>query len=67
MMYTVEGLSFLLSYDLAPRPPPSPLSRHQIASLAQSSFVSPIELIEGEGGGGGQGANHKTARKPGSL
>jgi|LakMenEpi03Aug12_release.lakeMendotaPanAssembly.Ray.scaffolds.fasta_scaffold722028_1 hypothetical protein len=40
--YVLFCLSFLLSYDLAPRPPPSSLSRHQAASLSKSSFVSPV-------------------------
>jgi hypothetical protein len=33
------------SYDLAPRPPPSPLSLEQVVSFSLSSCVSPVELI----------------------
>ncbi len=33
-------------------PTPSPLFRQQVVSLSQSSFVSPVELTDGEGGGG---------------
>ncbi len=47
------------SYDLARRPPPSPLSRHQVISLSQSSCVSPAELTDGEGGEGASGRRAK--------
>ncbi len=39
----IEDQAFLRSYDSAPRPPP-PLQ--QVASLSQSSFVSPVELTD---------------------
>jgi hypothetical protein len=63
--------AFLLSYDSAPRTPPSPLSRQEIVSFSKSSFVSPVQFIDGRGGGGGGGAgvapNPTTARKLGTL
>ncbi len=34
---------------------PDPLSRQQVVSLSQSSFVSPVELSDGRGGGRGGG------------
>jgi hypothetical protein len=40
----------LRSYDSAPRPPVSPLSRQQLVSLSQSSCVSPAELTDVRGG-----------------
>jgi hypothetical protein len=43
----------LRSYDQATRPPPSPLSLHQVVSLSQSFCVSLVMLILG---GGGQAA-----------
>jgi hypothetical protein len=33
----IEDQAFLRSYDSAPRQPPSPLSRQQVASLSHSS------------------------------
>ncbi len=46
------------SYDSAPRPSPSAVSRQQVISLSQSSCVSPVQLIDGRGGveGGERGA-----------
>jgi hypothetical protein len=45
--------------------PPSPVSK---LSLSQSSCVSPVELTDERGeGGGGRGANNMNARKPGPL
>ncbi len=59
------------SYDLAPPPPPSPLSRQQVVSHSQSSCVPPVELTDGRGGEGGRGVrsqtNHTTSRKLGHL
>ncbi len=49
MIYRGQGFP-LRSYDLAPCPPPSPLSRQQPVSLSQSSCVSLVELTEGKGG-----------------
>jgi hypothetical protein len=49
----IEDQAFLRSYDSAPRPPHyllSPVSRQQVASLSQSSCVSPVELTDGKGG-----------------
>ncbi len=45
------------------------LSRQQVVSLSKSSCVSPVELTDGRGGGGGVGEepNYTTARKPGPL
>jgi hypothetical protein len=43
----IEDQAFLRSYDLAPRPPPSPISPQPIVSLSQSSCVSPVELTDG--------------------
>jgi hypothetical protein len=37
--------------------PLAPLSRQKVVSLTQSSCVSLFELLTGEGGGGGRGAN----------
>jgi hypothetical protein len=45
---------FSPSCDLAPHP--TPLSRQQVVSPPQSSCVSPIELADWKGGGGGVGA-----------
>ncbi len=49
-------LSFLLVVlnSHTPPPPTSPLYRQQIVSLSQSSCVSPIQLTDGKGGGGGR-------------
>ncbi len=48
----IEDQAFLLSYDLAPRPLPPPLSCQQLVYLSQSSSVSPVELMPAMGGGG---------------
>ncbi len=64
----IEDQACSPSYDLAPSPPLSPLSRRQDVSLSQSSSVSLVELTDGGGGGGGRGweePNHKTTRKSG--
>jgi hypothetical protein len=62
----IEDKAFLPSYDLAPSPPPP--SCQQVASLSQSSCVSPVELTDGIAGGGEEKEpNHTTARKPGPL
>ncbi len=54
------------SYDSAPRPLPSPLSRQQVDSLSQFSCVSPVELTDGGVGEGvGEEPNHTTAKKLG--
>jgi hypothetical protein len=44
-----RGPGFLAVDDLAP----PPLSREHVVSLSPSSCVSPVELTDGEGGGGG--------------
>jgi hypothetical protein len=45
--------AFLRSSGSAPRPTPSPLSCQQLVSHCQSSCVSPVELTDGRGVGGG--------------
>jgi hypothetical protein len=45
---------FLAFYDWAPSPPPPPLSRQQIVTPV--TCVSPVELTDGEMGGG-EGGN----------
>ncbi len=47
----LEGQTFSRSSDLAPRPPT--LSRHQVASLSQSSCVSPGRVYWRKRGGRG--------------
>ncbi len=47
------------SYDLAPPPPPSPLSRQQVVSHSQASFLPPVELTDGRGGREGEGLGAK--------
>ncbi len=50
------------------QPTSLPLSRQQVASLSQSSCVSPVELADGrEGEGVGVEPNHIPKRKPGPL
>jgi hypothetical protein len=56
-----EAQAFLRSYDSAPRPSPPTLSCQQVASLAQSSCVSPVELTDGRGGR--EEPNRTTANK----
>jgi hypothetical protein len=54
-----RGTGFLaVMYDLAPPPTTlSPLSRQQVVSLSQSSYVSSVELTDGRGRvRGGEGA-----------
>ncbi len=65
----IENQAVSPSYDLDPRPPPSPLSRQQVVSLSQSLCVSPIELTDWRSGDGGRGKkpNRTAARKPGPL
>ncbi len=59
----IEGQAFLRSYDSAPKPISSPLSHQQVASLSQSSCVSPVQLTDGRGGGGGRGADSYDLKK----
>ncbi len=40
------------AHDSAPLPSPSPLSRRQVVSLSQSSYVSPVVLTDRRRGGG---------------
>jgi hypothetical protein len=56
-------IDLLLSDDSVPRPPPSPLSRQQVASLSYLSVCRPVELTDGRGGGGAK----PNARKPSPL
>ncbi len=57
----------MLSHDSAPRPPPSPISLQQVASLilSQSSCVSPVGLTDRGGGemGDGRGAESYDRKK----
>ncbi len=47
----IEDQVFSLSYDLAPRPPPtSPIFCQQVVSLSRSFCVSPVELTVRRGG-----------------
>jgi hypothetical protein len=48
----IEDQAFSPSYDLAPPPPPSPLSGQQVVSRFKSSCVSPVELTDGRRGRG---------------
>ncbi len=61
----IEDQTFSSSYDLAPPPFPSPISRLQVVSLSQSSCVSSVELTDGERGrrGGGGGRNQTKERR----
>jgi hypothetical protein len=60
----MEDQAFPLSYDLAPRPAPFPLSRQQAFLFSQSSCVSPVDLTDGRGGGGcGEGAKSNDGEK----
>jgi hypothetical protein len=45
------------------------LFRQQVASLSQSSCVSPVDLTDWKGVGEGAGVepNYRTTRKPGNL
>jgi hypothetical protein len=55
MIYRGPDILAIFMIWLLP-PPPSPLSRQQIVSLSQSSYVSPaVELTDGKGGGGREG------------
>jgi hypothetical protein len=66
----IEDDAFSLSYDLAPpsSPTPRPPFRQQVASLSQSSCLSPVELTDGRGGEEvGEEPNKTKARKPGPL
>jgi hypothetical protein len=49
----IEDQALSSSYDWAPYPTPFILSLQQVVSLCQSSCVSPVELTDGRGGGGG--------------
>ncbi len=66
-LHLSEHLTILIRYNtiwlLAP-PPPSP---NQFVSLSQPSCASPVELADGDGGGGGEEPKHMNARKPGPL
>jgi hypothetical protein len=43
---------------------PHPLSRQQVVSVSQSSFVSPVDLRDGRGGGGvGEELNYTKGEK----
>ncbi len=58
----IEEQAFLKSNDSGPRPLPSrPLSRHQVASLSQSSCVSPVELTDGRVGRGAKSYERERA------
>ncbi len=70
IFYPVDCFSHRVSpsYDSAPRPPPSSLSRQQVASLSQSSSVSKAELTDRRGEGmGEEPILTTTARQPGPL
>jgi hypothetical protein len=47
-----RGQDFLRLNDLTPRPPSPSLSCQQVVSLSEYSCVSPVEIIDGEEGGG---------------
>ncbi len=51
-----EGQAYLRSYDSAPRPPPSSLSRQQVVSLSQFSCVCCRSNLQA--GEEGKGRNH---------
>ncbi len=60
----IKDQAFLPSPDSAPRPPsPPPLSRQQLVSLSQSSYVSPVERQGERGGGGGRGSKSYDSEK----
>jgi hypothetical protein len=65
MIYRGPGfLAELRTYYSAQRPPPPPtLSHQQVASLSQSSCVSPVQLTDGREGGGGYGAESYYRKK----
>ena len=62
-IYRVPGFPPVVWFGTPPLP-----SRQHVVSLSQTSCVSPVELTDGMGGGGGRKEpNHMTARKPGPL
>ncbi len=68
--WSIEDQAFLQLYGAAPRRPAYPLlSRQQLASLSESSCVSPVKLTDGRGMGeeGVFEVLHTTTRKPGPL
>ncbi len=64
----IEDQTFSPSYNLVPSVPLPPLSREQLISVSQSSFVSLVELTGERGGKAvGEEPNHMPAKKPGPL
>jgi hypothetical protein len=62
MIYREPGILAVVGFGSTPAP--SHFSRQQVASLSQSSCVSPVQLTEGrEDGGSGVEPNHTAARK----
>jgi hypothetical protein len=63
----IEEQAFLLSYVSAPCLHPSSFFRQQVVSLSQPFRVSPVDLSDGRGVGGGEEPKRMTLRNPGPL
>ncbi len=62
----MEGKAFFQSYDLAPRPPPSPPPVSSTGNT-QEDWERETSYWRESGKGVGEEPNYTTKRKPGSL